>query len=187
MYPSSTNSENPSNFILYFRCTLKSQVLTDSLIMRKFVLKITELLLVPAALYVFIWGYCAACADAFACPVFKSAIQWGWSEFCVSPSMGINMFIRYCISWPWNMTVCAGLTALPGGAKFPDSAGAFHYEESGKLLSVTSNRFIHWWVISVFSHCHYSTGLSVVASGLLDLQHSLAAWPWPVFGCAASA
>lgn len=36
-----------------------------------------------------------------------------------------------------------GLNALSGG-KFPDSAGAFHYEESGKLLSVTSNRFIHW-------------------------------------------
>ncbi|KAK9516046.1 hypothetical protein VZT92_024008 [Zoarces viviparus] len=34
--------------------------------------------------------------------------------------------------------------ALPGGLKFPDSAGAFHYEDSGKLLSVTSNRFIHW-------------------------------------------
>uniref|UniRef100_A0AAQ5XKG0 Nucleoporin 160 n=1 Tax=Amphiprion ocellaris TaxID=80972 RepID=A0AAQ5XKG0_AMPOC len=33
---------------------------------------------------------------------------------------------------------------LPGGLKFADSAGAFHYEESGKLLSVTSNRFIHW-------------------------------------------
>lgn len=38
----------------------------------------------------------------------------------------------------------AGLSALPGGVKFPDSAGAFHYEDSGKLLSVTSNRFIHW-------------------------------------------
>lgn len=38
----------------------------------------------------------------------------------------------------------AGLNALPGGVKFPDSAGAFHYEDSGKLLSVTSNRFIHW-------------------------------------------
>ncbi|XP_063761615.1 nuclear pore complex protein Nup160 isoform X2 [Eleginops maclovinus] len=37
-----------------------------------------------------------------------------------------------------------GVSALPGGVKFPDSAGAFHYEESGKLLSVTSNRFIHW-------------------------------------------
>ncbi|XP_071318401.1 nuclear pore complex protein Nup160 isoform X2 [Trachinotus anak] len=36
------------------------------------------------------------------------------------------------------------VSALPGGLKFPDSAGAFHYEESGKLLSVTSNRFIHW-------------------------------------------
>ncbi|KAK5927245.1 hypothetical protein CgunFtcFv8_012426 [Champsocephalus gunnari] len=37
-----------------------------------------------------------------------------------------------------------GVSALPGGVKFPDSGGAFHYEESGKLLSVTSNRFIHW-------------------------------------------
>ncbi|XP_068452615.1 nuclear pore complex protein Nup160 [Clinocottus analis] len=37
-----------------------------------------------------------------------------------------------------------GVSALPGGGKFPDSAGAFHYEESGTLLSVTSNRFIHW-------------------------------------------
>uniref|UniRef100_A0AAQ5ZZR4 Nucleoporin 160 n=1 Tax=Amphiprion ocellaris TaxID=80972 RepID=A0AAQ5ZZR4_AMPOC len=38
----------------------------------------------------------------------------------------------------------AGVSPLPGGLKFADSAGAFHYEESGKLLSVTSNRFIHW-------------------------------------------
>lgn len=36
------------------------------------------------------------------------------------------------------------MSALPGGVKFPDGGGAFHYEESGKLLSVTSNRFIHW-------------------------------------------
>lgn len=42
-----------------------------------------------------------------------------------------------------------GLRALPGGVKFPDSAGAFHYEDSGKLLSVTSNRFIHWSVCSI--------------------------------------
>lgn len=44
----------------------------------------------------------------------------------------------------------AGLSALPGGAKFPDGAGAFHYEDSGKLLSVTSNRFIHWSVASQY-------------------------------------
>ncbi|XP_055011189.1 nuclear pore complex protein Nup160 [Boleophthalmus pectinirostris] len=42
-----------------------------------------------------------------------------------------------------EVTVNLGLNPLPGG-KFPDSAGAFYYEESGKLLSVTSNRFIHW-------------------------------------------
>ncbi|XP_062403164.1 nuclear pore complex protein Nup160 [Sardina pilchardus] len=43
-----------------------------------------------------------------------------------------------------DITVNLGLTALPGGVKCPDSAGGFYYEESGKLLSVTSNRFIHW-------------------------------------------
>nr|XP_043873458.1 nuclear pore complex protein Nup160 [Solea senegalensis] len=42
-----------------------------------------------------------------------------------------------------DVTVNTGVP-LPGGLRFPDSAGAFHYEESGKLLSVTSNRFIHW-------------------------------------------
>uniref|UniRef100_A0A8C1TAD7 Nucleoporin 160 n=1 Tax=Cyprinus carpio TaxID=7962 RepID=A0A8C1TAD7_CYPCA len=31
-----------------------------------------------------------------------------------------------------------------GGVKYADSAGGFSYEDSGKLLSVTSNRFIHW-------------------------------------------
>ncbi|KAG9333464.1 hypothetical protein JZ751_011533 [Albula glossodonta] len=43
-----------------------------------------------------------------------------------------------------DIQVNLGLTALPGGVKYPDSAGGFNYEESGKLLSVTSNRFIHW-------------------------------------------
>uniref|UniRef100_A0A8C4HGB1 Nuclear pore complex protein Nup160 n=1 Tax=Dicentrarchus labrax TaxID=13489 RepID=A0A8C4HGB1_DICLA len=43
-----------------------------------------------------------------------------------------------------EVTVNLGVSALPGGVKFADSAGAFHYEDSGKLLSVTSNRFIHW-------------------------------------------
>ncbi|XP_041851953.1 nuclear pore complex protein Nup160 [Melanotaenia boesemani] len=43
-----------------------------------------------------------------------------------------------------DVTVNLGVSPLPGGVKFADGAGAFHYEESGKLLSVTSNRFIHW-------------------------------------------
>lgn len=43
-----------------------------------------------------------------------------------------------------EVTVNLGVSAPPGSLKFPDSAGAFHYEESGKLLSVTSNRFIYW-------------------------------------------
>uniref|UniRef100_A0A3P9ILY1 Nucleoporin 160 n=1 Tax=Oryzias latipes TaxID=8090 RepID=A0A3P9ILY1_ORYLA len=37
-----------------------------------------------------------------------------------------------------------GVSCLPGGLKVPDSAGAFHYEESGNLSTVTSNRFVHW-------------------------------------------
>uniref|UniRef100_A0AAR2KR61 Nucleoporin 160 n=1 Tax=Pygocentrus nattereri TaxID=42514 RepID=A0AAR2KR61_PYGNA len=36
------------------------------------------------------------------------------------------------------------VSAPPGGVKLPDSAGGFSYEESGTLLSITSNRFIHW-------------------------------------------
>lgn len=47
----------------------------------------------------------------------------------------------------------AGLSTLPGGVKFPDSAGAFHYEDSGKLLSVTSNRFVHWYRPSLHAAC----------------------------------
>ncbi|KAM6973336.1 nuclear pore complex protein Nup160 [Aplochiton taeniatus] len=43
-----------------------------------------------------------------------------------------------------EITVNLGLEAISGGVKFPDSSGGFHYEESGKLLSITSNRFIHW-------------------------------------------
>ncbi|XP_062918368.1 nuclear pore complex protein Nup160 isoform X1 [Mobula hypostoma] len=36
-----------------------------------------------------------------------------------------------------------GVNAVPG-VKYSDSAGGFFYEESGKLQSVTRNRFIHW-------------------------------------------
>lgn len=67
-----------------------------------------------------------------------------------------DVFVPCCSHVIWHvgfttganvLQVCvlsAGLNALPGSVKFPDSAGAFHYEDSGKLLSVTSNRFIHW-------------------------------------------
>lgn len=54
----------------------------------------------------------------------------------------------FCLNVVDMCQLSAGLSALPGGVKFPDSAGAFHYEDSGKLLSVTSNRFIHWSVSS---------------------------------------
>ncbi|KAL4622892.1 nuclear pore complex protein Nup160 [Arapaima gigas] len=43
-----------------------------------------------------------------------------------------------------EIVINLGLTAVPGGLKYPDSAGGFHYEDSAKLLSITSNRFIHW-------------------------------------------
>ncbi|XP_039082868.1 nuclear pore complex protein Nup160 [Hyaena hyaena] len=34
--------------------------------------------------------------------------------------------------------------ALAGAVKYSESAGGFYYLESGKLFSVTRNRFIHW-------------------------------------------
>ncbi|KAL0628387.1 Nuclear pore complex protein Nup160 [Plecturocebus cupreus] len=34
--------------------------------------------------------------------------------------------------------------AVAGAAKYSESAGGFYYGESGKLFSVTRNRFIHW-------------------------------------------
>ncbi|XP_003465204.2 nuclear pore complex protein Nup160 [Cavia porcellus] len=45
-----------------------------------------------------------------------------------------------------EFTVC-GLgtsSAAPGAVKYSESAGGFYYVESGKLFSVTRNRFIHW-------------------------------------------
>ncbi|XP_028306669.1 nuclear pore complex protein Nup160 [Gouania willdenowi] len=53
-------------------------------------------------------------------------------------------FERTPVRTPKQVSVNPGVDPLPGGLKFPDSAGAFHYEESGTLLSITSNRFIHW-------------------------------------------
>uniref|UniRef100_A0A3B1IPV2 Nucleoporin 160 n=1 Tax=Astyanax mexicanus TaxID=7994 RepID=A0A3B1IPV2_ASTMX len=43
-----------------------------------------------------------------------------------------------------TINVTVGISAPPGGVKLPDSAGGFSYEESGTLLSITSNRFIYW-------------------------------------------
>ncbi|XP_036116122.1 nuclear pore complex protein Nup160 [Molossus molossus] len=45
-----------------------------------------------------------------------------------------------------EFTVCCVGTAnaLAGTVKYSESAGGFYYVESGKLLSVTRNRFIHW-------------------------------------------
>uniref|UniRef100_A0A8C1TC12 Nucleoporin 160 n=1 Tax=Cyprinus carpio TaxID=7962 RepID=A0A8C1TC12_CYPCA len=43
-----------------------------------------------------------------------------------------------------QITLNLGVAVHSGGVKYADSAGGFSYEDSGKLLSVTSNRFIHW-------------------------------------------
>uniref|UniRef100_A0A2K6S1J1 Nucleoporin 160 n=1 Tax=Saimiri boliviensis boliviensis TaxID=39432 RepID=A0A2K6S1J1_SAIBB len=45
-----------------------------------------------------------------------------------------------------EFTVCSIGTAnaVTGAAKYSESAGGFYYGESGKLFSVTRNRFIHW-------------------------------------------
>ncbi|XP_011818951.1 PREDICTED: nuclear pore complex protein Nup160 [Colobus angolensis palliatus] len=45
-----------------------------------------------------------------------------------------------------EFTVCSIGTAnaVAGAVKYSESAGGFYYVESGKLFSVTRNRFIHW-------------------------------------------
>uniref|UniRef100_A0A671MYY4 Nucleoporin 160 n=1 Tax=Sinocyclocheilus anshuiensis TaxID=1608454 RepID=A0A671MYY4_9TELE len=43
-----------------------------------------------------------------------------------------------------QITLNLGVGLHSGGVKYADSAGGFSYEDSGKLLSVTSNRFVHW-------------------------------------------
>ncbi|XP_064423261.1 nuclear pore complex protein Nup160 [Latimeria chalumnae] len=43
-----------------------------------------------------------------------------------------------------DITIDIGVPAAPGGVRYADSAGGFYYAESGKLLSFTRNRFIHW-------------------------------------------
>ncbi|XP_053538114.1 nuclear pore complex protein Nup160 [Ictalurus punctatus] len=53
-------------------------------------------------------------------------------------------FERETVSRFRDLTINLGVSATPGGGRLADSAGAFSYEESGKLLSLTSNRFIHW-------------------------------------------
>ncbi|XP_051547988.1 nuclear pore complex protein Nup160 isoform X1 [Myxocyprinus asiaticus] len=54
-------------------------------------------------------------------------------------------FERETVSRFRDITVnLAGVGVHSGGVKYADSAGGFSYEDSGKFLSVTSNRFIHW-------------------------------------------
>lgn len=50
--------------------------------------------------------------------------------------------VRYSLKYVLLCPTGVGINS--GGVKYADSAGGFSYEDSGKLLSVTSNRFIHW-------------------------------------------
>uniref|UniRef100_A0A8C1TAJ8 Nucleoporin 160 n=1 Tax=Cyprinus carpio TaxID=7962 RepID=A0A8C1TAJ8_CYPCA len=59
------------------------------------------------------------------------------------PNNYAHMNIR-TFSLPYVSLCLAGVAVHSGGVKYADSAGGFSYEDSGKLLSVTSNRFIHW-------------------------------------------
>uniref|UniRef100_A0A8C1CD92 Nucleoporin 160 n=2 Tax=Cyprinus carpio TaxID=7962 RepID=A0A8C1CD92_CYPCA len=59
------------------------------------------------------------------------------------PNNYAHMNIR-SFSLPYVSLCLAGVAVHSGGVKYADSAGGFSYEDSGKLLSVTSNRFIHW-------------------------------------------
>ncbi|KAG1934018.1 nuclear pore complex protein Nup160 [Pimephales promelas] len=53
-------------------------------------------------------------------------------------------FERETVSRFRHITLNLGVGVSSGGVKYADSAGGFSYEDSGKLLSVASNRFIHW-------------------------------------------
>ncbi|XP_056595855.1 nuclear pore complex protein Nup160 isoform X2 [Triplophysa dalaica] len=53
-------------------------------------------------------------------------------------------FERETVSRFREITINIGVGGHSSGAKHADSAGGFSYEDSGKLLSVTSNRYIHW-------------------------------------------
>ncbi|KAM3610070.1 uncharacterized protein V6R79_024806 [Siganus canaliculatus] len=66
-----------------------------------------------------------------------ASLERSFIEICGFERETVQRFREVIVELP-------GVTALPAGLKFPDTAGAFHYEESGKLLSVASNRFIHW-------------------------------------------
>uniref|UniRef100_A0A8C2HHC3 Nucleoporin 160 n=1 Tax=Cyprinus carpio TaxID=7962 RepID=A0A8C2HHC3_CYPCA len=70
-----------------------------------------------------------------------------------------------------------------GGVKYADSAGGFSYEDSGKLLSVTSNRFIHCFNVRilVFIENNDSTFCYEGTVSILELKQSsmmqrLAGW-----------
>nr|XP_055048716.1 nuclear pore complex protein Nup160 [Misgurnus anguillicaudatus] len=53
-------------------------------------------------------------------------------------------FERETVSRFREITINLGVGAHSGGVKHAESAGGFSYEDSAKLLSVTSNRYIHW-------------------------------------------
>uniref|UniRef100_A0A8C1L9U3 Nucleoporin 160 n=1 Tax=Cyprinus carpio TaxID=7962 RepID=A0A8C1L9U3_CYPCA len=58
----------------------------------------------------------------------------------------------YCAWCLRSVLLClAGVGLHSGGVKYADSAGGFSYEDSGKLLSVTSNRFIHCSIMLLHS------------------------------------
>ncbi|PNJ68217.1 NUP160 isoform 5, partial [Pongo abelii] len=57
-----------------------------------------------------------------------------------------------------EFTVCSIGTAnaVTGAVKYSESAGGFYYVESGKLFSVTRNRFIHWYGVSCGTETEFS-------------------------------
>uniref|UniRef100_A0A8C2H8N8 Nucleoporin 160 n=1 Tax=Cyprinus carpio TaxID=7962 RepID=A0A8C2H8N8_CYPCA len=72
-----------------------------------------------------------------------------WSNVLFSDASNVSRVFWLCwIYCAWclrSVLLClAGVGLHSGGVKYADSAGGFSYEDSGKLLSVTSNRFIHW-------------------------------------------
>jgi len=79
----------------------------------------------------------------------KHILKWIYVTFFTENALiFINGKIYICISvfniLSMSLMCPAGVGVSSGGVKYADSAGGFSYEDSGKLLSVASNRFIHW-------------------------------------------
>ncbi|TRZ00171.1 hypothetical protein DNTS_020923, partial [Danionella cerebrum] len=71
------------------------------------------------------------------CGKMAGVLERSYIEICGFERQAVSRFRDITLN-------LAGVVSSSSGVKYADSAGGFSYEDGGKLLSVTSNRFIHW-------------------------------------------